>query len=174
MNKLQRIKKRNKNIIALLHILCFFMLILSVFILYLSIGTEHYTLQKKREAIFASSFGIVFSIFISCIFSNLHKHIFNSATNFLKSVFVFEKNKTENPPFSLLLKIADLLPKKQRKSLIQEVSDMRLEYYEALSEKKTWRAKCIVAFYYIGLSWSVVMWISDKVKEVVGIIPKKN
>jgi hypothetical protein len=58
--------------------------------------------------------------------------------------------------------------------LEQEISDMRLEYYEALSEKKIWRAKCIVAFYYIGLCWSVVMWVSDKAKEVVGIIPKKN
>jgi|SRR5215213_810679 len=82
--------------------------------------------------------------------------------------------KIKNPPTSFLSQIAGLLPKKHRQSLLQEISDMRLEYYEALSEKKIWRARFIVAFYYIGFGWSVVMWISDKAKEVVGIIPKQN
>ena len=80
--------------------------------------------------------------------------------------------KIYTPPFSSLLKIAELLPKKQCEILTQEISDMRLEYYEALDEKKYLRAKFIVAFYYIGLSWSVVMWIADKVKKVIGIMPK--
>jgi hypothetical protein len=79
-----------------------------------------------------------------------------------------------SPPASSLMKFINLLPQKYRQSFEQEVSDMRLEYYEALSEKKVWRGRCIVIFYYVGLSWSVVMWISDKVKEVVGIIPKQN
>jgi hypothetical protein len=82
--------------------------------------------------------------------------------------------KIKNPPTSFLLKIANLLPEKCAKDLTQNISDMRLEYYEALSEKNIWRARFIVYSYYIGLSWSVVMWISDKVKEVVGLVPKKD
>lgn len=87
----------------------------------------------------------------------------------------FSPNKTlTKPPASFLLKIALLLPEKYRKDIEQNISDMRLEYCEALSEKKICRARFIVAFYYIGLCWSVVMWISDKAKEVVGLLPKKN
>ncbi|MDQ3800900.1 MAG: hypothetical protein M3384_15755 [Acidobacteriota bacterium] len=82
--------------------------------------------------------------------------------------------KITKPPFSAISKIADILPKKQCEILLQEISDARLEYYEAVNEKKIWKARCRVVFYYIGLGWSVVMWISDKVKEVIGIIPKKN
>jgi hypothetical protein len=94
---------------------------------------------------------------------------------FDRLALIFNKSSLiKVPPISLLLKVADLLPKKYRDNLTQEVSDMCLEYYEALDEKNIWRARFIVAFYYVGLSWSVVMWISDKVKEVVGIIPKKN
>ena len=97
-----------------------------------------------------------------------------SIFQFLSTIFVNFTNKIKSPPSSILIKIADLFPKRHRESIIQEISDMRLEYYEALSEKKIWRAKCIVAFYYVGLGWSVVMWISDKAKEVVGLLPKKN
>lgn len=83
-------------------------------------------------------------------------------------------NKTKKMPATQLLKFANLFPKKYRLNLVQEISDMRLEYCEALSEKKIWRARFIIVFYYIGLVWSVVMWISDKAKEVVGLLPKKN
>ncbi len=82
--------------------------------------------------------------------------------------------KVTNPPGHFFARIADLLPKKHRESLEQEISDMRLEYYEAVSEKNIWRARFIIAFYYIGLGWSVVMWSSDKVKKLVGLVPKKD
>ncbi|HLM01069.1 MAG TPA: hypothetical protein VK400_08420 [Pyrinomonadaceae bacterium] len=84
------------------------------------------------------------------------------------------KKRVDTPPASFLLKISNLLPKKYRRNLEQEISDMRLEYYEALSERRIWQARCIIASYYIGLCWSVVMWISDKVRKVNGIVPKKN
>ncbi|MGC2236707.1 MAG: hypothetical protein WA584_11130 [Pyrinomonadaceae bacterium] len=114
-------------------------------------------------------------------FSN--KNIFLNLITFILVAFawftislIFSKltNQLENPPAFFLIEPANLLPKKHRESLIQEISDMRLEYFEALSEKKIWRARCIIAFYYIGLSWSIVMWISDKAKEVVGLVPKKD
>lgn len=82
--------------------------------------------------------------------------------------------KVKSPPASFLLKIANLLPENNSKNLRQEISDMRLEYYEALFQKRFWRARCILAFYYIGLVWSLVMLVSDKAKEVVGIIPEKD
>jgi hypothetical protein len=84
------------------------------------------------------------------------------------------KENFKQSPASLLLKITDLLPKKYREGFVQEISDMRLEYYEALSEKKFWRARFIVVFYYVGFCCSFLMWISDKAKEVLGIIPTKN
>lgn len=85
-----------------------------------------------------------------------------------------KEKQIKNPPANFLLKIANFLPERFGKDLEQNISDMRLEYYEALSEKKTWRARFIVAFYYVGLGWSAVMWISHKAKEVVGIVPKTN
>ncbi|HEX8370428.1 MAG TPA: hypothetical protein VF604_17910 [Pyrinomonadaceae bacterium] len=84
------------------------------------------------------------------------------------------KEKISSPPASILLKLAGFLPKKHRETLIQEISDMRFEYSEALSEKKFWQARFIVCSYYIGFGWSVVMWVSDRRKEVLGIIPKKD
>lgn len=93
------------------------------------------------------------------------------------TISITTKEKQKNisfRPFSTLFKIANILPKKYRETLEQEISDMLLEYYEALSEKKFWRAKIIAAFYYIGLSWSVIIWIADKVKKVIGIIPKMD
>ena len=84
------------------------------------------------------------------------------------------KNNIQKPPASLLLKITDLLPRKYKQDIEQNISDMRLEYYEILSENKVWQARSIVTFYYIGLGWSIAMWVSDKVKEVIGIIPKKD
>jgi hypothetical protein len=91
----------------------------------------------------------------------------------------FESKQNQNiklnkAPGSILLRLVNLLPKRYAKDLTQNISDMRLEYYEALSEKNIWRARFIAADYYIGLSWSVVRWISDKAKEVIGIIPKQN
>jgi hypothetical protein len=95
-------------------------------------------------------------------------------SSFLKKLFFGEKSRIKKPPASFLLKFADLLPKKYSENLKQEVSDLRLEYTEALSEKKIWRARFIASFYYIGLSWAVMMCISEKVKKVIEVVPKKN
>ena len=120
-------------------------------------------------------------MFLSMIFSAFSKKStteekFPMFSFLVKKISGFGKStaRVKRPPASFLAKVADLLPKKHRESFKQEISDMRLEYYEALNEKKIWRAKCIIVFYHIGLCWSVVMWISDKGKEAVGIIPKKN
>lgn len=91
--------------------------------------------------------------------------------NLWKSIF---NNKVKNPPASFLLKIAGFLPKKQRQILQQEVLLMRDEYNEALFEKRMLRAKIIVISYYLGISCSSFRWVTDKVKEVIGIIPKKD
>jgi hypothetical protein len=119
-------------------------------------------------------------IFLSFIFSA----IFDKAPtrekfpifSFLIKIVGFGKPTTQvkRPPGSYLIKIADLLPKKYGESLKQEISDMYSEYYEALSKKNIWRARFIVAFYYIGLCFSTIMWISDKSKKVAGIVPKKD
>lgn len=82
--------------------------------------------------------------------------------------------RIEKPPGWILIKVADFLPPQLRRNLIQEVSDMRLEYYEALCEKNIRRGRFIVVFYHIGLGLSVVSWISYRLKEVVGIIPKRG
>lgn len=94
---------------------------------------------------------------------------------------VFEKAKKQlgnaiikKHPASFLVFIASFLPKKYKDILNQEASDMLLEYYDALSEKNIWRAKIIVGFYYAGLVWSIVIWISHKIKEIIKIIPKSN
>jgi len=92
--------------------------------------------------------------------------------NFTLSTFSKIKERIKTPPASSLLKLSKLLPAKYCQILEQEISDMRLDYYKALREKNIWQARCITVFYYIGLSWSVVMWIADKVKKVIGIIPK--
>jgi FlaA1/EpsC-like NDP-sugar epimerase len=96
----------------------------------------------------------------------------------LKKIKIFTKEnqdrRGQKTSVALLLKIADLLPRKQRQILQQEALSMNEEYDEAILFGKKLRAKVIIVAYYFGLCWSVVMWISDKVKEVVRIIPKKN
>ncbi len=82
--------------------------------------------------------------------------------------------KSQKTSVTFLLKIADLLPRKQRQILQQEALTMKEEHDEAILFGKTLRAKVITTSYYIGISWSVGMWIADKIKEVVKIIPKKN
>lgn len=91
--------------------------------------------------------------------------------------YVFRKiflETIKNPPATFLSRVAELLPSKYKKNLKQNISDMRIEYFNARQERKNWEARVIVASYYTGLCWSVVMWISDKIKEVIKIIPKKN
>lgn len=77
------------------------------------------------------------------------------------------KKQIKNPPFSFLLKISEALPKKYAKDLTQNVSDMRLEYYEAVAEGRIWRPKTIIASYYVGLTWSIASWVISKVRELI-------
>ncbi len=49
---------------------------------------------------------------------------------------------------------------------------MRLEYYKARSEKQVLHARCVVICYYIGISWSAVKWIAERVRELIGFMPK--
>lgn len=85
-----------------------------------------------------------------------------------------EKNIVKRPPFTYLMQFCAFLPRKYRNNLEQNISDMRIEYYEALNAKNIWYARTIVGFYYAGLSWTVVRWIAGRVKELVGFMPKMN
>ncbi len=78
----------------------------------------------------------------------------------------------KTPPFAAILKIAEILPVKHATDLTQNVSDMRIEYYEALKDNNILRARVVVAFYYAGLSWTAVRWIAGRVKELIGLVPK--
>lgn len=82
--------------------------------------------------------------------------------------------KFQSPPGSVLLKIADLLPPKYANDLIQNISDLRREYCDALNQGRLWRAKVITTAYYTGISWTVVKWVINRIKELVGITPSKN
>jgi hypothetical protein len=75
-------------------------------------------------------------------------------------------------PASLLLLISISLPKKYRECIEQEILDLRIEYKEALEDKNVWKARCLVVFYYAGLSWTLVRWIAQGVKKLAGFIPK--
>lgn len=93
----------------------------------------------------------------------------------LQNVRSYIKDKSvKRPPASTLLSIIHLLPEKPRKCLEQEISDMRLEYYEALAEKNVLHARCIVISYYTGIGWSSVVWTAERIKELIGFMPKVN
>ena len=169
------IKSHRKKFWILIFSIDFIITTIPLWILYEFKGNETHLfefLQSSKDIININSVGIAIDLKELLLMSFLITP--------LVAVFGFilgrinNADKLKKTPASFILKIADLLPFKHRKSLIQEISDMRLEYYEALSEKRFFRARCIVAFYYAGLSWSAVMWISDKAKEAIGIIPKQN
>ncbi|HEV7644622.1 MAG TPA: hypothetical protein VGO50_11810 [Pyrinomonadaceae bacterium] len=108
--------------------------------------------------------------------------VLNNFFRRIKSVQPKEFNKAGNgtgkiiirPPFSFLHNITHILPAKYARCLEQEISDLRLEYFEALAEGNTWRANNIVSSYYVGLGWSAFRWIAERVKELVGFMPKMN
>lgn len=173
MNKFQSKKETDENLRLFFQIVFFSILIFSVIMLCVSIVSKSFFVERM-ETFFITTISTIVSAFSFFISSNLFKQIFNSATNFFKSLFVFEKNEIENPAFSLLLKIADLLPRKQRQILQQEARDMKEECDEAKLFGKPLRAKIIVVSYYIGIGWSVFMWIANKIKEVFKITLKKG
>jgi hypothetical protein len=84
------------------------------------------------------------------------------------------RSHVTRPPASLLLSIITIFPKKYRQCLEQEISDMRIEYYEILAEGKTARARTVSLFYYLGLFWSVISWILHNIVTVFLTAPKKN
>jgi hypothetical protein len=75
-------------------------------------------------------------------------------------------------PETLLLRIADCLPKKQRKILHQEAVDLKEEYDEAILFGKIVRAIIIVISYHFGVGWSVFIWIADQIKRIIKISKK--
>ncbi len=83
------------------------------------------------------------------------------------------KTSTDSPG-SFLLSVIHVFPEKQRNFLEQEISDMRLEFYEALAENNRRRARCIILGYYLGLSWSALRWGAEYAKKLVGFMPKVN
>src|ERR1044072_611732 len=90
------------------------------------------------------------------------------------SFYKNSKERAEKPPFSLLLEISEELPPKYSQNLEQEISDLRMEYSEALMQNKIWRARFIVLDYYEGLIWSVIKWIMEWAKKIVGFTPHVN
>lgn len=83
-----------------------------------------------------------------------------------------KKWRLRNPPGTFILKSAHLLSKKHYHKFEQEISDLRLEYFEALSEKNNRRARGLVICYYCGLLWSMVIWIASRIKEIIKVAPK--
>lgn len=93
-------------------------------------------------------------------------------TDFLRPLYLSYRNsnvskpKFKKPPGSLLLKFSGLFNAKYRRKLLEEISDMRIEYYEALSDKNITEANRIVARYYLGIAWSTLIWIANRIKDV--------
>jgi hypothetical protein len=77
-------------------------------------------------------------------------------------------------PDTLMLKIADVLPKKLREILRQEARDMMIEYEEAILLGKYFRAKVIVFYYHAGVIWSAVKWVAERIQELIRFTPKMN
>jgi hypothetical protein len=78
------------------------------------------------------------------------------------------------PPCSTLLKLSKYLPPKYAKDLEQNISDMRLEHYDALAQKSIRQAKLIIFYYYLGLFWTGIKWVADRIKELLKQKPKLN
>jgi hypothetical protein len=84
------------------------------------------------------------------------------------------KGRIKRPPLTFLFRLANFLPPKLGRCLVQEILDVHLEYYESIHKKEIWRARLIIGYYCTGLGWSVIMWISDKVRQVLGINIRKE
>ncbi len=117
--------------------------------------------------------GVVFAIagFFTTMILEIWNFYFSTS---IKATKIDGRKKLTKPPFSFLSNVAKLLPAKYARNLEQEISDLRIEYNDALVQKNSWRARCIVAEYYVGLSWSAVKWIAERAKELVGFMPKMN
>lgn len=69
------------------------------------------------------------------------------------------KNNLSKLPGKIIVKVANYLPQRESANVLQEVSDMRLEYYEALSNRNETRARGIVIVYYVGLMYSISVFL---------------
>ena len=78
------------------------------------------------------------------------------------------------PPTRPLYVIMDILPEKQRDILSQEIIDFEMEIFQALEKKNMLRATSIIISYYLGTSFSIIIWILDKVKKIIGIYPPES
>src|ERR1700755_1657164 len=81
-------------------------------------------------------------------------------------LFGWKARQIDQPPISILLKIARFFPPKYARNLKQEISDLRVEYYKALVERNFWQARFILTSYYFGISWSLLNWLGERVKGV--------
>lgn len=72
------------------------------------------------------------------------------------------------------MRIADILPKNLRICVEQSVSDMRIDYFETLLEKKQTKAEVVVICFYINLVWSILDFVCAKIKSVIWFVPKSN
>ena len=72
-------------------------------------------------------------------------------------------------PGSLLNRIAEFLPRKQRRIINQEVEDMRNQCNDAFDKKNYLQVLVIRFAYGFGLGWSVVRWIADKGRTIVSL-----
>lgn len=117
---------------------------------------------------------IVFAIDIAGDAVNVWKHIFREFLIRRRSIKSLNAERVKiprlaKPPGHIWLQVAKFLPEKYYRIFEQEVSDMRLEYYEALSEKATFRAKCLIATYHLSMTFALIVWIVRGLKEIVKI-----
>ena len=70
--------------------------------------------------------------------------------------------------------IETLLPKKMAEPLLQHIRDMRVEYYDLLSEKRIKTAKWKVFVYHVLLVWMAGEGIIKRIAAVLGYGNIKN
>lgn len=99
---------------------------------------------------------------------------------FLKSFSNGPKNKSDNSSIAvaakgnLLMRFAGVLPKKVRICIEQSVSDMRIDYFDALNEKNQTKATIVVIWFYFGLVWMSLDFLVAKIKGLLLFTPKSD
>jgi hypothetical protein len=112
---------------------------------------------------------LIFILLVMVLGTLVTLYLSQQATRFIWPFRTFRKKLLGNPGNSdkFLLQLADLLPEKQRKIVIQEARDMKEEYDEAIVFGKIVRAKIIVFSYHFGVVWSAFIWVADQLKRVI-------
>lgn len=75
---------------------------------------------------------------------------------------------------NFLMRVANVLPKGARICIEQSVSDMRIEYFDALSEKNKTKAKIVIICFYFSLMWAFLDFAGAKIKSLLWFIPKSE